>query len=138
MWEGEEKPVEIPRLNFDARVWKAALDRYDREFPNGSYSDDVLGYRADLAVRMKDWKRALQISLDQLKGKEHVQPNAQNRLRLIYSHFRNDSDRADLLAAVKATEGARGALQESLDGGDEWTQNALAWYREWLTDEITQ
>jgi hypothetical protein len=137
-WEGEEKRVEIPRLKFDAAVWKAALDRYDREFPKGAYADDVLGYRADLAVRLKDWKRALQITLNQRSGKDHLQPNAQNRLRLIFFHFNNDDDRASLLAAVRATDGARGVLQESLAGGDDWTAHVLVWFSEWLTEQCSE
>lgn len=137
-WEGEQKPVEAPRLKFDAKVWKAALDRYDREFPRGRYAADVLAYRGDLAVRMKDWKRAVQITLDALKGPVHLHPSANNRLREIFSHFREEEDRADLMAAVRAVPGARGALNEYLADMNSWTEHPLFWLSGWLQEESTQ
>ncbi len=134
-WEGEIKPVRVMRMKFDAKVWKAELDRYDREFPKGAYADDVLGYRADLAVRLADWKRALQITLAQCAGREHLQPTAQNHLREIFSHLMSDTDRADLLAAIKATGGARAALTDELKN-DEGSEHFLAWIRDWLIEQV--
>ncbi len=135
-WEGEEKPLRIERLKFDAKVWKSELDRYDKEFPKGAYADDVLGYRADLAVRMADWKRALQITLAQCEGHEHLQPSAQDRLHELFSHLADEAERADLLAAIKASSGARAALREELGAERTESEHPLRWIRSWLLNQI--
>lgn len=137
-WEGAFIPEKVDRLKFDAKGWKAALDRYDKEFPKGAYADDVLGYRADLAVRLKDWKRALQITLEQAQGKPHLQPGAQNRLKKIFAHLANDEDRADLLAAIRATGGARAALTEELNAAANTPDHPLTYLEGWLKEEAEQ
>jgi TolA-binding protein len=137
-WEGAQLPVEVERLKFDAKVWKAALDQYDKEFPKGMYADDVLGYRADLAVRLKDWRRALGITLGQLDGKEHLHPGAQNRLRLIFSHLAKDDERADLLSAIRSIGGARGALLDELKEMENMPEHPLRMMGEWLEEQAQQ
>ena len=137
-WEGAQLPVEVERLKFDAKVWKAALDQYDKEFPKGVYADDVLGYRGDLAVRLKDWRRALGITLGQLDGKEHLHPGAQNRLRLIFSHLAKDDERADLLAAIRSVGGARGALLEDLKEAQDMPGHPLRIISEWLEEQAQE
>ncbi len=137
-WEGAELAEKVPRMKFDAKVWKAALDQYDKEFPKGRFADDVLGYRADLGVRLKDWKRALQITLAQAKGKEHLHPNSQNRLRTIFAQLAKDEDRADLLTAIRAIPGARAALEEELGAAEDISDHPLLVLKDWLAQEAQQ
>ena len=137
-WEGGEMPVEVDRLKFDAKVWKAELDRYDKEFPKGAYADDVLGYRADLAVRMKDWKRALQITISQMEGKEHLHPGAENRLREIFSHLAIDEERADLLSAIRTVGGARGSLLAEVKAAADQPGHPLLILSDWLEEQAQQ
>lgn len=137
-WEGAELAEKVPRLRFDAKVWKAALDRYDKEFPKGRFAEDVLGYRADLAVALKDWKRALQISIAQMEGREHLRPNSENRLRTIFCRLAVDEERAELLAAIRATGGARAALQAELAAIEGIPDHPLLMLKDWLAEEVTQ
>jgi TolA-binding protein len=138
-WEGAGLSERVVRVKFDAKVWKGALDRYDKEFPKGAYADDVLGYRADLAVRLKDWKRALQITVAQLDGKPHLLVNARARRYWIFSFLASDADRPDLLAAIRATGGARAALQEELKAAEEnGSQHPLSVLHDWLAEQAQQ
>jgi hypothetical protein len=137
-WEGGSVSEPIERMKFDAKRWKAALDRYDKEFPKGRYAADMLSNRADLAVRLKDWKRALQISLAQRESNPHLQPDAANRLEYIFAQLAKDEDRAELLAAIRVVGGARGALQATLKRLDEGPENPLDRLRSWLEEQATQ
>jgi outer membrane protein assembly factor BamD (BamD/ComL family) len=99
----------------DAKRVGAALNGYDREFPNGRYAADIRNLRGMLAWRTQDWPRALALTLQTLDDKNEpvLQNEAAKRLYNIFMDgLRDETERAHLIAAVKACPGAPQKLRD--------------------------
>jgi outer membrane protein assembly factor BamD (BamD/ComL family) len=103
-WEGSFVSTVTSQEPFDAKRVRAALDASDKAFPGGRYAGDIRSYRAALALRLRDWKTALDLTAAQLDdtGREDLRPAAARRLDDIFRQLADERYRADLLAAIKA------------------------------------
>ena len=81
-WEGGYTRTVTAQEPFDARRVQAALDAYDKAFPEGRYAADIRSYRGGVALRLRDWKTALDMTVAQLddSDREDLQDAAAERL----------------------------------------------------------
>jgi TolA-binding protein len=118
-WEGGPAPETTEQIPFNAVHLKSALDRCDKEFPNGRYASEVRNFRGALAVRMGDWKTALTTTLALLDDptKPSLHEEAGERLADIFNHLAASAVRPDLLATINASARGRERLVEFIQGG---------------------
>ena len=111
-WEGSFPARYHEREKFESARVLEALNEYLRAYPKGRYFPEIRGYRAEVAARLKDWPRALDLQLAGLEDEPHpdLQPAAAKGLGLIFSQLANDEDRAPLLEEIKKRPGATKAL----------------------------
>ncbi len=135
-WEGGFESTITAQEKFDARRVSAALDAYDKAFPDGRYSEDIRSYRAALALRLRDWKTALDLTAAQLEdaNREDLQPAAAQRLDALFRQLADERYRADLLPVIKAHPKGRELLAKYLafETGAHPLRYMGAWLRERL------
>ena len=94
------------REPFDAKRVLATFDAYDRAFPEGRYAADIRNYRAAVALRLRDWKTALELTVAQLDDKDcaGLHGDAARRLGELFTQLTDERYRADLLPVIKASK----------------------------------
>lgn len=100
---------EIERgIAFDRASVTAALDAYDREFPEGRYHWDVLLMRGIAAAEAQDWPAALRhlVSVLDNADQRSLHLDASNNLCAIFMELLTPQQRPSIVQAVKATRGA--------------------------------
>lgn len=100
---------EIERgITFDRAAVTAALDAYDREFPQGRYHWDVLLMRGIAAAEMNDWPVAMRHLVGVLENAEQrsLHLDASNNLCAIFMELLTPEQRPAIIEAVKSTPGA--------------------------------
>lgn len=100
---------EIERgITFDGAAVTAALDAYDREFPQGRYHWDVLLMRGIAAAEMHDWPVAMRHLVGVLENAEQrsLHLDASNNLCAIFMELLTPEQRPAIIEAVKSTPGA--------------------------------
>ena len=120
------EPFDPPRLG-------AALNAYDKEFPQGRYAADIRNLRGLLAWRTQDWKIALDLTLKTLgdKNAPDLRPEAALRLANLFSDgLADDTERAHLLAAIRAQPGAPEKLRAYLEVCDGPLRSIKSWLLE--------
>ena len=118
---------------FDPTRLGAALNAYDKEFPQGRYTADIRNLRGLLAWRTQDWKIALELTLKTLgdKNAPDLQPEAALRLANIFSDgLTDDTERARLVATIRAQPGAPEKLRAYLKKCDEPLRSLKSWLLE--------
>ena len=135
-WEGGYFSTITAQEPFDAKRVNAALDAYDRAFPKGRYAADILGYRAAVALRLREWKTALALSIQQLNDpeREDLQAGAAERIAELFNQLADERHRADVLPVIKADPKARGLLAKYL--AFESTAHPLRYMGAWLRGQL--
>ncbi len=109
------------REPFKPRELGAALDAYDKEFPGGRYAGEIRNLRALLAWRTQEWPLALDLTLQAMDDPSapDLQTEAATRLANIFSDgLVDDTERARLMAAIKARPAATEKLRAYLEKCD--------------------
>lgn len=123
---------------FDPKRVFAALDDYDREFPNGRYAADVRNLRAYALWRTHDWAKALDLTLAQFfdSAKPELQPEAALRIANIFAALEDAESRAEVLDALRARPVTWPLLKKYLDtaGGDR--MHPLRYLGSYLNDQL--
>ncbi len=103
-WEGGYVSTVSAQEPFDAKRVRAALDAYDRAFPEGRYAADIRDCRAAVALRLREWKTALALTAEQLadEGRVDLHQAAAWRLGELFSQLADERYRADLLRVIQA------------------------------------
>ncbi|MEY2565170.1 MAG: hypothetical protein QOH88_3363 [Verrucomicrobiota bacterium] len=126
------------REPFDPKRVLAALDEYDREFPNGRYAAENRNLRAMTLWRMHDWSRALELTLVQLndKAKPDLHWEAAVRLANIFADLSNAEFRADILDAIRSKPAAALRLKSFLAKVSTDRTHPLRYLVSYLNDQL--
>ncbi len=120
---------------FDPRKIGAALNAYDREFPQGRYAAEILNLRGLLAWRTQDWPLAFDLTLRTL-GDDHnqnLQEEAGKRLTSIFvDGLTDETERMPCLQAIKARPDVAAKLKDYLPE----SPYALRILRSWLLAQL--
>ena len=135
-WEGGIETSVTSQEPFDAQRVLAALDAYDRAFPHGRYAADIRDCRAAVALRMRDWKTALELTIAQFDEKDAgaLFTSAANRLGEIFAQLADEKHRADLLPVIKASKRDRELLAKYV--ADESDAHPLRYMKAWLREQL--
>lgn len=135
-WEGGYFSTITAQEPFDAKRVSAALDAYDAAFPKGRYAADIRSYRASVALRQREWKTALEMSVRQLGDaeREDLQAAGAERIAEIFNQLADDRYRADVLPVIKADPKARALLGKYL--AFESTAHPLRYMGAWLRGQL--
>ena len=135
-WEGGNETLLTAQEPFEAKRVQAALDAYDKEFPNGRYAADIRSYRAGVAQRQRDWKTALALSAAQLEDteREDLRGAAARRLVELFNQLTDERTRPEVLAEIKANPKARDLLAKYL--AFESTAHPLRYMGGWLRTQL--
>jgi outer membrane protein assembly factor BamD (BamD/ComL family) len=135
-WEGGYFSTMTAQEPFDAKRVQAALDAYDKAFPAGRYAADIRSYRAAVALRLRDWKTALTMSVQQLSDPARVDLHAAaaERIADLFNQLSDETYRADVLAVVKAQPKGRELLAQYL--AFESTAHPLRYMGGWLRAQL--
>lgn len=102
---------------FDPKAIGAALNAYDREFPDGRYAGEIRNLRGLLAWRTQDWPLALDLTFQTLADERDavLQQDAGRRLSNIFvDGLTDETERTRCLAAIKRQTGAADKLRAFL------------------------
>ena len=135
-WEGGYELSVSSQEPFDAKRVLAALEAYDRAFPHGRYAADIREMRAAVALRTRDWKTALELTVAQFDNKDAgaLFGAAANRLGEIFAQLADEKYRADLLPVVKANARGRELLAKYL--ADDSDAHPLRYMKAWLREQL--
>ncbi len=135
-WEGGNVTSFTQREAFDPKRVVATFDAYDREFPKGRYAAEIRNYRAAVALRVRDWKTALELTLALLEDKDSVDlhDDAAQRLGKLFTQLTDDRFRADVLPIIK--ENKRGRELLARYAARESDSNPLFYMRAWLSEQL--
>ncbi|WP_395750502.1 hypothetical protein [Prosthecobacter sp.] len=100
---------EIERgVPFDRTAVTAALDAYDREFPQGKYHWDVRLMRGIASAEARDWSAAVGHLVAVLENREQrgLHLDASNNLGALFMELLTPEQRPAVMGAVKSTPGA--------------------------------
>jgi tetratricopeptide (TPR) repeat protein len=116
----------------------AALDDYDREYPNGRYSAEVRNLRGMTLWRIHDWDQALDLTMAQLQddSKRDLKPEASVRLANIFADLGQAEYRADLLEAIRARPDAIKYLKSFLERASKDRKHPLRYLQAYLGDQL--
>ncbi len=135
-WEGGYVTTVASQEPFDARRVGAALDAYDLAVPKGRYAPDIRDYRAAVALRLRDWKSALEMTIAQMDDtlRQDLQEPAALRLGTIFDQLADERYRADLVPVIKANPRARTLLLKYL--ADDFNAHPLRYLAAWLREQV--
>ena len=135
-WEGGIETSVTSQEPFEAKRVLAALDGYDRAFPHGRYAADIRDCRAAVALRMHEWKTALELTVAQFDDKDAgaLFTSAANRLGEIFAQLAEEKYRADLLPVIKANARGRELLAKYI--ADESDAHPLRYMKAWLREQL--
>ena len=95
-------------ISFDRAAVTAALDAYDREFPQGRYHWDVRLMRGIAAAEAHDWPTAMHHLVAVLENPDQrsLHLDASNNLCAIFMELLTPEQRPEVIKAIKSTPGA--------------------------------
>jgi hypothetical protein len=135
-WDGGFPAVYHQREPFQPDRVLAALNAYLKPYGSGRYFPEMRSYRADVAARMHDWNRALDLTVAQANDAAHPElyEDAARRLADIFAQLANEEHRAALLAAIKSRPDAVKMLAGflTLDRND----HPLLYLKQYLADQL--
>jgi YARHG domain len=135
-WEGSIRYWTTEREAFDPARVSAALDSYDRDFPNGLYAAEIRSYRAEAALRTRQWKPGLEMTVTQLddQSKPDLRSDAAYRLALLFARLADENDRAELLPLIQSNKRASTLLVNYLN--IDWPWHPLLYLKKYLADQV--
>jgi outer membrane protein assembly factor BamD (BamD/ComL family) len=140
-WEGGFEVFYTRQEPFDAKRVSAAFDAYDHAYPKGRYTAAIRAYRAAVALRLRDWKNALTLSIAQLE--DHADPaldfEVANRLGDVFAQLTDEHFRADILSAIQSVPRAKEFLAQYLEGKSEdfeSREHPLRFMKTWLREQL--
>jgi hypothetical protein len=135
-WEGGYESRHTQREPFDAKRVMATFDAYDSAFPRGRYAADVRNYRAAVALRLRDWKTALELTIAQLDDKDcaGLRDEAARRLGELFTLLTDERYRADLLPVIKTSQRGRALLEKYV--AVESDTNPLRYMKVWVREQL--
>jgi TolA-binding protein len=135
-WEGSIRYWKTEREAFDPARVSAALDSYDRDFPNGLYAAEIRSYRAEVALRTRQWKPGLEMTVTQLddQSKPDLRSDAAYRLALLFADLADENDRAELLPLIQSNKRASTLLVNYLN--IDWPWHPLLYLKKYLADQV--
>jgi len=135
-WEGGNEPTLTQQEPFDAKRVLAALDAYDKAFPQGRYAADIRNYRAAVAFRQHEWKTVLDLSLAQLAGHDNPGLNHEvaDRLGNLFAQLVDERYRFEVLTAIKESKRAKELLAKYL--AVESDTHPLLYLKPWLREQL--
>lgn len=135
-WEGGYEISVSAQEPFEAKRVLAALDAYDRAFPRGRYAADIRDMRAAVALRMREWKTAVELTVAQFDDKDAgaLLGAAANRLGDIFALLADEKYRANLLPVIKANPRGRELLAKYL--ADEGDAHPLRYMKAWMREQL--
>lgn len=135
-WEGGNLTTVTSQEPFDTKRVAAALDAYDRAFPKGRYTADILEYRAVVAIRQHEWKPALEMTTALIADsrRQDLQIPAALHLGTIFDQLADERYRADLLPVIKANPRARTLLLKYLVS--DFDAHPLRYLDAWLREQL--
>ena len=135
-WEGGYELSSTSQEPFEAKRVLAALAAYDRAFPQGRYAADILDCRAAVRLRMRDWKAALALTIEQCDDPKAgaLRTSAANRLGDIFRQLADERYRADLLPVIKASPRGRELLVTYLAADAD--AHPLRYLKTWLRGKL--
>ncbi|MBA3962746.1 MAG: tetratricopeptide repeat protein [Chthoniobacterales bacterium] len=124
---------------FDPKRVLAALDDYDREYPQGRYAEELRNFRGMIAWRTQHWDEALDLTIAQLEDSSHLdlRPEAGVRLANIFAELEQAEYRSDLLAAIRTRPAALRHLQTFLARASASSAHPLRYLQNYLTDQLS-
>ena len=135
-WDGEFPALFHQREPFQPERVLAALNGYLKPYGSGRYFPEVRNYRADVAARMRDWNRALDLTVAQATDAAHPElyEDAARRLAEIFAQLANEENRAALLSAIKSRPDAVKMLAGflTIDRDD----HPLLYLKQYLADQL--
>jgi TolA-binding protein len=135
-WEGSIRYWTTEREPFDPARISAALESYDRDFPNGLYAAEIRSYRAEIALRARQWKPGLEMTVTQLddQSKPDLRADAAYRLALLFARLADENDRAELLPLIQSNKRASTLLVNYLN--IDWPWHPLLYLKKYLADQV--
>ena len=135
-WEGGYELSSTSQEPFETKRVLAALAAYDRAFPQGRYAADILDCRAAVRLRMRDWKAALALTIEQCDDPKAgaLRTSAANRLGDIFRQLADERYRADLLPVIKASPRGRELLVTYLAADAD--AHPLRYLKTWLRGKL--
>lgn len=135
-WEGAFPPRFHQREKFEAKRVLGALNDYLQPFGKGRYFSELRSYRAAVATRLRDWDRALDLTLAQLSDAAHpeLRDEGLRQLANIFARLSDDGDRSSLLTSIKQREAAKKALGAYLENTR--PDHPLAYLKKFVADQI--
>ncbi|MEO7951952.1 MAG: tetratricopeptide repeat protein [Chthoniobacterales bacterium] len=139
----EEGVFDVVQKSYQPEPFKpepvlAALDDYDREYPNGRYAAEVRNLRGVTLWRIHDWGKALDLTMAQLQddSKQDLQPEASVRLANIFADLEQAEYRADLLEAIRVRPAAIKYLRPFLERASKDRKHPLRYLQAYLGDQL--
>ena len=135
-WEGGFPELFHQREPFNPKRVLGALNAYLEKYGKGTYFADVRMPRADVAVRMMDWERALDLTTAQLEDEDHssLHPEAAKVLGQVFAQLAEETQRTRILGAVKSRPRVRRALANYLN--IERHDHPLLYLKQYLADQL--
>jgi hypothetical protein len=135
-WEGRLPPLFHQREPFNSKRVLAGLNDYFKPYGSGRYFADLRLCRADVAIRLKDWPRSVELLVAQINDENHpeLDRDALKLFAILFAQLTNDEERAPLLREIKKYEQAKSLLTAYLkiEGPD----NPLRYLNKYLADQI--
>ena len=135
-WEGSPAPLFHQREPFDSKRVLAALNDYFKPYGGGQYFADLRLCRADVAIRLKDWPRAVDLLTTQIREGRHPELN-RNALQLfadLFACLADDQDRTPLLLEIKKQDLTQFLLVAYLK--IESSDHPLRYLKQYLRDQL--
>jgi tetratricopeptide (TPR) repeat protein len=113
---GGYKAIRVERGEpFDAARVFAALDAYDREFPNGRYAGEIRLWRGAAAIEASDWKNAIKLLVatldDETKRDLHLDASL-NLADVFMRLLEQPQIRPEIIAAIRENPSAQRRLRQ--------------------------
>ncbi len=123
---------------FDPKRVMRTLDDYDREFPNGRYAADVRDMRAATFWRLRQWDKALDLTLAQITDKVSgdLLGNAETRLANIFAELANVEHRPQVLEAIRARPACIPYLAAYVGAASNDQAHPLRYLQRYLSDQL--
>jgi hypothetical protein len=131
-----QKSYQVER--FDPKRVMQALDDYDRHFPNGRYAADVRDMRAATFWRMRQWDKALDLTLAQIAGNVSgdLLGVAETRLANIFAELANFEHRPQVLEIIRTRPNSVPYLAAYVGAATNDRDHPLRYLQRYLSDQL--
>jgi hypothetical protein len=141
--EPSEEMFDIVKKSYQREPFKpervmAALDEYDKQYPNGRYRAEVQNLRAATFWRMGEWEKTLGLTMPEVldPGKGDIQSEACTRLANIFAMLNDAEQRSYIMAAIMAHPASTEYLQAYLGAATKDRAHPLRYLQKYLCDQF--